>query len=163
MSTEVSIREATEADVPMLVALVNRAFELEKYFSGGDRTDAEEMTSMMRRGTYLVCEDAQGAAGCVYVEIKGEAGYFGMLAVDPARQKSGLGAKLTSGAEDFARRRGCSVMEITVVSLRTALFPYYRKLGYAEVGPEPPRKAKREPLTPYQLIRMRKQLATSFF
>jgi predicted N-acetyltransferase YhbS len=161
VTTTATIREASDADVPTLVALVNRAFALEEYFSGGDRTDADEMRAMMQRGTYLVFEDEQGAAGCVFVEVKGEAGYFGMLAVDPTRQKSGLGAKLSNAAEDFASKRGCSVMEITVVSLRTALFPYYRKLGYIEVGPEPPRKAKREPLIPYQLIRMRKQLATS--
>jgi N-acetylglutamate synthase-like GNAT family acetyltransferase len=152
------IREASENDIPVLVALVNRSFEIEKYFSGGDRTDAGEMRSMMQRGIFLVCEDEQAATGCVYVEIKGDAGYFGMLAVDPRRQKSGLGARLTSAAEDFARRHGCSVMDITVVSLRTALFPHYRKLGYEEVGPEPPRKAKREPLIPYQLVRMRKRL-----
>ena len=156
-----TIREATINDVPTLVALVNHAFEIEKYFSGGDRTDADEMRAMMQRGTFLVCEDEQGAAGCVFVETKGEAGYFGMLAVDPARQKSGLGAKLSNAAEDFARKRGCSVMDITVVSLRSALFPYYRKLGYEEIGPEPPRKGKREPLIPYELIRMRKQLASS--
>src|SRR5205085_10706766 len=111
---EFRIREASESDTPVLVALVNRSFEIEKYFSGGDRTDAGEMRSMMQRGIFLVCEDEQGAAGCVYVEIKGDAGYFGMLAVDPRRQKSGLGARLTSAAEDFARRRGCSVMDITV-------------------------------------------------
>jgi GNAT superfamily N-acetyltransferase len=156
-----TIREATEADVSVLVPLVNRAFEIEKFFSGADRTDPDEMRRLMSEGTYLVSEDEQGASGCVYVKINGAAGYFGMLAVDPNRQKSGLGAKLIAAAEDFARNRGCSVMEITVVNIRPELFPYYRKLGYVDVdvGPEGRRAVlKREPLIDYQLVRMRKTL-----
>ena len=156
MTTRFSIREASETDIPVLVPLVNRAFEIEKYFSGGDRTDADEMRRMMQDGTYLVSEDEQGPSGCVYVKINGEAGYFGMLAVDPGRQGSGLGAKLIAAAEDFSRKKGCSVMEITVVNLQAHLFPYYRKLGYADVGREGRRAVKREPLIDYHLVRMRK-------
>jgi GNAT superfamily N-acetyltransferase len=93
------------------------------------------------------------------VKINEAAGYFGMLAVDPNRQKSGLGAKLIAAAEEFARKRGCSVMEITVVNIRPELFPYYRKLGYVDVGPEGRRAVlKREPLIDYHLVRMRKAL-----
>ena len=158
MTTRFSIREASKADIPVLVPLVNRAFEIEKYFSGGDRTDADEMRRMMQEGAFLVSEDEQGFSGCVYVKINGAAGYFGMLAVDPGRQGSGLGAKLIAAAEDFSRKQGCSVMEITVVNLQTHLFPYYRKLGYVDVGPEGRRALKREPLIDYHLVRMRKPL-----
>jgi GNAT superfamily N-acetyltransferase len=97
----------------------------------------------------------------VYAKINGAAGYFGMLAVDPARQKSGMGAKLVAAAEDFARKRGCTVMEITVVNLQAHLFPYYRKLGYVDVGPEGRRATKREPVIDYHLVRMRKSLTLS--
>jgi GNAT superfamily N-acetyltransferase len=160
MATPVhTIREGTEVDIAVLVPLVNRAFEIEKFFSGADRTDADEMLRMMNEGTYLVSEDELGASGCVYVKINGASGYFGMLAVDPNRQKSGLGGKLIAAAEDYARKRGCSVMEITVVNIRPELFPYYRKLGYVDVGPEGRRAVlKREPLIDYHLVRMRKRL-----
>jgi len=159
MTIQITIREASEADIPLLVSLVNRAFEIEKFFSGADRTDAEEMLRMMADGTYLVSEDEQGPLGCVYVKINGAAGYFGMLAVDPQQQKRGMGAKLIAAAEDFARKRACSVMEITVVNIRPELFPYYRKRGYVDVGPEGRRAVhKREPLIDYHLIRMRKTL-----
>jgi GNAT superfamily N-acetyltransferase len=160
MAAGFNIREATEADISVLVPLVNRAFEIEKFFSGADRTDAEEMLLMMSDGTFLLSEDGDGPLGCVYVKINGAAGYFGMLAVDPRRQKRGMGAVLIAAAEDFARNRGCSAMEITVVNIRPELFPYYRKLGYVDVGPEGRRAVlKREPLLPYHLIRMRKHLA----
>jgi predicted N-acetyltransferase YhbS len=156
--TEITIREATELDIPALVPLVNRAFEIEKYFSGGDRTDADEMRRLMQEGTYLIGADEQGPLACVYVKINGAAGYFGMLAVDPVRQKSRQGAKLIAAAEEFARKRKCTVMEITVVNLQQHLFPYYRKLGYMDVGPEGRRPTKREPLIDYHLVRMRKPL-----
>jgi GNAT superfamily N-acetyltransferase len=158
VTAEFKIREATQADIPVLVPLVNRAFEIEKFFSGGDRTNADEMRRMMSDGTYLFSEDEQGPSGCVYVKINGTAGYFGMLAVDPNRQKSGLGGKLIAAAEELARKRGCSAMEITVVNIRPELFPYYRKLGYVDVGPEGRRSTTKEPLVPYHLIRMRKTL-----
>ena len=159
MASGFRIREATEADIPVMVPLVNRAFEVQdKKITGIERTDADEMLSLMQNGTFLVSEDEKGALGCVYVKLNGIAGYFGMLAVDPSRQKVGLGGKLIAAAEDFARKRGCSVMEITVINLQTAIFPYYHKLGYVEVGREGRREGKREPLIDYHLVRMRKRL-----
>jgi len=84
---------------------------------------------------FLLAEDSTRAlAGVVYVEARGARGYFGMLSVDPQRQGSGLGKLLVGTAEDYARKRSCGVMEITVVNLRTELPSFYRKLGYEETG-----------------------------
>ena len=66
------------------------------------------------------------------MEVRGTRGYFGMLAVDPSRQSSGVGRRLVELAEQYARDHGCSVMDIRVVNLRTELQPFYRKLGYVE-------------------------------
>ncbi|HUO60248.1 MAG TPA: GNAT family N-acetyltransferase, partial [Candidatus Acidoferrales bacterium] len=63
-------------------------------------------------------------------------GYFGMLAVDPSRQGTGLGRKMVDAAEDHCRRVGCTHVDINVLSLRTELPPFYRKLGYTETGTE---------------------------
>jgi GNAT superfamily N-acetyltransferase len=156
---EIRVREASEADIPVLVPLVNRAFDVEdKYITGVERTDPTEMLSLMNEGSFLVSEDELGPVGCVHVKINGPTGYFGMLAVDPQRQKCGLGAKLIAAAEEFVRERGCSVMEMTVINLQAHLFPYYHKLGYVEIGHEGRREGKREPLVAYHLIRMRKSL-----
>jgi GNAT superfamily N-acetyltransferase len=59
-----------------------------------------------------------------------------MLAIDPARQRQGLGARLIAAAEDHCRRAGCRDMEIEVVNLRSELPPYYRRLGI-ECGTRP--------------------------
>src|SRR5262245_4524005 len=124
-------------DIPDLVRVINAAYELEKFFVAGDRTDAETVRRMMDKGTFLTERDAAGAlAAGVYVELRGDRAYFGMLAVDPSRQGSGLGRRLVDAAEQFAREAGCRVMDIRVVNLRTELPPFYRRLGYVESGVE---------------------------
>ena len=83
-------------------------------------------------------------------------GYFGMLAVDPSRQGSGVGRRLVEHAEQYARDQGCYVMDIRVVNLRTELPPFYRKLGYVERGTEPVDDPRA--LQPFHFILMSKAL-----
>jgi GNAT superfamily N-acetyltransferase len=71
---------------------------------------------------------------CVYVELRGSRGYFGLLSVDPDRQRSGLGKRLIAAAEEFCREAGCDAMDMRIVNLREELPAFYRKLGYAECG-----------------------------
>lgn len=59
-----------------------------------------------------------------------------MLGVDPTWQGKGLGGILTEAAEDFCRARGCMDMDISVLSPRRELPPFYRKLGYVETRTE---------------------------
>lgn len=95
------------------------------------------MGEMMRKGEFLVAEDEAGrVVASVYTELRGERSYFGMLAVDPARQGSGLGRVMVEAAENHCRARGSQWMEISVLSLREELLPFYSKLGYAETRRE---------------------------
>ena len=89
---------------------------------------------LLQRGRFLVLADDGALRGCVYVEISGDRGYFGMLSVDPSRQRLGLGRRLVEASEQFCRDAGCTSMELHVVSLRAELPPFYRKLGYEETG-----------------------------
>ena len=59
-----------------------------------------------------------------------------MLAVDPAKQKSGIGSRMMREAEDFGRRAGCKFADLRVVSVRPELPLIYQKLGYVENGVE---------------------------
>jgi GNAT superfamily N-acetyltransferase len=90
----------------------------------------------MTKGVFVVTRDESELTGCVYVELRGLRAYFGMLAVEPSRQGTGLGRRLVELAEQYVRDRGCSAMDIRVVNLRTELPPFYRKLGYVESGTE---------------------------
>jgi GNAT superfamily N-acetyltransferase len=152
------VRRAELSDVDALVKLVNEAFRVERFFIDGDRTDAEHIVQRFQSGRFLVAEDASARmAASVYVELRGEHGYFGLLAVDPARQRAGLGRLLVAAAEEVCRDAGCHTMDLQIVNLRTELPPYYRRLGYAESG-QMPFAAEATPKVPCHFVRMSKPL-----
>jgi predicted N-acetyltransferase YhbS len=135
-----AVRIATTADRDAVRRLVNQAFEVEHFLKkgGGDRLqDDGELAGLFERGTFLVKEEDGAPAGCVYVELRGERAYLGLLSIEPLRQGAGLGKQLNAAAEAFAREQGCRWMDLRVVSPRVGqLAPIYRKLGYVETGTE---------------------------
>jgi GNAT superfamily N-acetyltransferase len=132
----VGIRPSNACDDPAIISLVNKAFAIETFLDG-TRTDEERLAKMLEKGKCLVAEDeAGGIVASVYVELRGTRGYFGMLAVDPAKQGMGFGRTMVEAAEDYCREHGCSLMDISVLSLRPELPPFYSKLGYVESGVE---------------------------
>ena len=101
----------------------------------------------MKKGIFLVAQDSRGQIlASVYVEVRGSRGYFGMLAVDPGHQGAGVGRMMVKAAEDYCRGRGCDTVDLSVLSLRPELVPFYRKLGYVKTGSEEFRPAR--PLRP---------------
>jgi predicted N-acetyltransferase YhbS len=130
------VRLATDADRPHLILLINAAFSIETFLEG-TRTDEERLAAMMQKGAILIAEDAAGQLlGCVYTEVRGERGYLGQFAVDPARQSRGLGMRIAEAAEEHLRRQGCEAVDILVLNLRPELPPIYRRHGYIETGTE---------------------------
>ncbi len=136
-SDALRFRAADLGDVDSLVRLINAAFRVEMPYIEGERIDAEGARSYMAKGKFLVAEDSTGLAGCVYVELRGDRGYLGLLGVDPARQGSGLGRKSMDAAENFFRQAGCVAIDLRVISARTPLPSFYRHLGYLETGTAP--------------------------
>lgn len=136
-SNGLCFRAAEIADVDALVRLINTAFRVEQPFIDGDRTDPADVRSYMAKGRFLVAEDSAGLAGCVYVELRGNRGYLGLLGVEPARQGAGLGRKLMDAAENYFRNAGCVAVDLRIVSARAPLPGFYRHLGYTETGTSP--------------------------
>jgi GNAT superfamily N-acetyltransferase len=101
-----------------------------------------------------------GLAGAVYVETRGDRGYFGMLAVDPDRQGTGLGRRLVQAAEAHCRAAGCRFMDIDVVDLRAELPAFYGALGYSPAGATPFPDAS-QVYQPVKLVLMTKELGNS--
>jgi len=151
-------RVAEPDDAEDIARLVNTAFRPERFFIDGDRTNPEKVRALLQKGKFLLVEQAGALAGCVYVELRGERGYFGLLAVDPGLQRSGLGSRLVAAAEEFCHAAGCQFMDLTIVNLRTELPAFYNRLGYTESGilPFPSDQQANQPC---HLVRMSKPLA----
>src|SRR3954453_13351657 len=107
------VRPATAADVALITQIVNEAFEVERDFRPGGRTNDAEVLKLIERDAFLVAEDGGRIEGAVHVRATGTVGYFGMLAVSKSAQGKGLGKTLTHAAEDYCRDRGCTVMTMS--------------------------------------------------
>jgi len=151
-----TIRTADSREAGEIVRVINAAFNpAEAFFVDGDRIDLEQVLHYFEKGVFLVAGDM---AGCVYVELRGERAYFGLLSVDPARQKGGVGRELIAAAEEYAREHGCAVMDIRIVNLRAELPAFYGRLGYAEAGTEEFTPGSPTKL-PCHFVKMQKALA----
>lgn len=130
----ISFRDATASDADAIARLVNIAFVVEQFFIERDRTNPETVRRLMYIGKFLLAEDGPNLAACVYLELRGERGYFGMLSVDPSRQHMGLGHQLIAAAENYFRDAGCRFSDLKIVDVRSELLALYQRLGYAETG-----------------------------
>jgi len=158
-------RLAAIDDVPALVRVINRAYVVEAHLFHGDRTDEAEVRERLEspNGCFLVIDAPDGGrvagtlAGAVFVEIRGERGYFGMLSVDPDWQGRGLARQLISAAEAHATAARCEFMDIDVVDLRAELPGFYTMFGYVAAGSTPyPSESARVPV---RMVRMTKALS----
>jgi GNAT superfamily N-acetyltransferase len=149
---------AEPEDAENIARLVNAAFRPERFFIDEDRINPDKVRALLQKGKFLLAEEAGALAGCVYVERRGERGYFGLLAVDPALQRCGLGSRLVAAAEEYCRAADCHFMDLTIVNLRTELPAFYHRLGYMESGTLP-FPADQHANQPCHLVRMSKPLA----
>ncbi len=152
-----TVRLAGRGDAASLARLINRAYEIERFFVDGERTSADEIAAMQERGSFFVLDCAGGHAAAVYVRTEGEAGQLQMLSVSPEHQGRGLGTRLVAVAEAFCRALGCRSMALQIVNLRDELGPWYRRLGYRETEQLP--YVDRPLKQPCHFIQMSKPLA----
>jgi GNAT superfamily N-acetyltransferase len=125
------------ADTGALVSLINIAFRPEQIAIEGDRINAEKLQPLFGNGKFLLLEDEQGLAGCVYAEVRGSRGYVGLLSLRPALRGRGLGRRLMALAEDYLASAGCQAADLRTISARTDLVPMYEHLGYRITGTAP--------------------------
>ena len=152
------LRFGESSDVPGIVRLINDAFQSERFFIDADRTNPEKVMVLLQTGKFLLFFEGDDVlTGYVYAELRGERGYFGLLAVDPSRQRCGLGGRLIQAAEDYCRSAGCRFMDLTFVNVRKELPGYYQRFGYRENGtlPFPPDQVVKIPV---HLVQMSKPL-----
>jgi ribosomal protein S18 acetylase RimI-like enzyme len=83
-------------------------------------------------GALLLAEEEGRVIGSVMVGHDGHRGWLYYLAVDPARQKHGLGRRLVEAAEAWCRERGVPKVMLLVRPENTGVRGFYDRLGYEE-------------------------------
>ncbi|MEV7323194.1 GNAT family N-acetyltransferase [Streptomyces sp. NPDC093970] len=141
-----TFRDATNADVDALVALIESAYRGDASRAGwtteadileGQRTDPEGVLEVVKApdGKLLTVERDGRMVACCQLEHRGTHAYFGMFAVSPALQGAGLGKAVIAEAERRARREwGATEMHMTVISVREDLIAWYERRGYRRTG-----------------------------
>ena len=141
---------ATDADLPALAALMNRAYRgtggwsNEAAYIAGDRTTEARLREDLQASPAAallkwVEPGADAPRGCVWLEpLGGGTWYLGSLTVDPGTQNAGQGRVLLAAAEAWARERGAARVRMTVVNVRDSLIAWYLRRGYAPTGETAP-------------------------
>jgi GNAT superfamily N-acetyltransferase len=161
MTDTAPVRVAGPGDHAEILRVVNLAYRVEDFFVSGDRLTLPllEVYAARPAAAFLVIDaDAPGRlAASVYLEARGDRGWFAMLAVDPALQGRGLARVLLDAVEARCRALALPWLELEVVDLRTELPAFYERLGFAVTGRRPfpdPEKLK----VPAEMIVMGKAI-----
>ncbi|MBN0043566.1 GNAT family N-acetyltransferase [Streptomyces actuosus] len=145
-SPALTFRDATDADVDGLVALIESAYRGDASRAGwtteadildGQRTDPEGVLEVVKSpdSRLLTVEQDGEVVACCQLEHRGAHAYFGMFAVRPSLQGAGLGKAIIAEAERQARAAwGVTEMHMTVISLREDLIAWYERRGYRRTG-----------------------------
>ncbi|MDF6040787.1 GNAT family N-acetyltransferase [Streptomyces sp. JH14] len=145
-SGQLTFRDATDADVPALVALIQSAYRGDSSRAGwtteadilqGQRTDPDGVRQVVGASgsRLLVVERDEVLIACCQLEHRGEAAYFGMFAVRPDLQGGGLGKAVIAEAERTVQDSwGATEMHMTVISVREELIAWYERRGYRRTG-----------------------------
>ncbi|MFB0614923.1 GNAT family N-acetyltransferase [Streptomyces sp. AGS-58] len=149
-ATALTFRDATDADVDALVTLIESAYRGDSSRTGwtteadileGQRTDPEGVLEVIKapESRLLVVEQDGRVVACCQLEHRGGHAYFGMFAVSPAHQGSGLGRTVMAEAERLARETwAVTEMRMTVISVRDDLIAWYERRGYRRTGQTEP-------------------------
>lgn len=138
-----AIRPATEADLPALHRVIERAYRGDSAKLGwtheadllfDTRTDMATLEAIVADPAQVLLgffEDCM-PIGCVNVANRGAGvAYLGLLCVEPTRQREHLGRALIAAAEAHARDTfGCETIEMTVIDKRRELIAYYERRGW---------------------------------
>lgn len=149
--TDLDIRDAGPADIPVLHALIESAYRGNASRAGwtteadlldGQRTDPDELAAIIAADDQglLIGERGGDALACVkYQRLSEGVGYFGMLSVQPGLQSAGLGRRMVEAAERLLVERHRAVRtRIQVFPQRETLIAWYKRLGYVLTGETAP-------------------------
>lgn len=143
-------RNATPDDIDALVTLVTSAYRGDASRQGwtteadmleGQRIDGEVLRKDIERprSRIVIAERDSAMLACAHVAEEDGTGYFGMFAVKPDLQGSGMGKALLAEAERIAHEEWqLPSMRMTVIDIRDELIAFYERRGYHRTGTKKP-------------------------
>jgi ribosomal protein S18 acetylase RimI-like enzyme len=156
---------ASFADIPALTLLINSAYRGEAskkgwtteadLLLGERRTDESTLAALMAQSGAVLLKytnDAGDIIGSVYLHKQDRGLYLGMLTVNPLLQAGGIGRQLMGEAEAHAVRENCPCIFMNVISVRSELINWYKRLGYAATGETKPMPTDTRFGTPVQAL-----------
>lgn len=121
-----------------------RGWTSESDLLDNQRIGADEVRAIIdgTDSAVLVGQDGERVIACAELRrFDDHTAYFGMFAVDPDQQNTGVGRQLLTAAEQFAQQTWhADTMRMMVIDLRTELIDWYHRRGYQstdEVIPMP--------------------------
>jgi ribosomal protein S18 acetylase RimI-like enzyme len=152
MNSSLLWRKAVSSDAEILTIMVNGAYRgessrqgwtTEAALIGGQRIDSAHIVELigLRDSAILVAAQPDGRlVGCVHLQKKSPSVcYLGMLTVEAAIQRGGIGSFLMGASEEFALREFASAaIEMTVISVRKELIDWYVRRGFRVTGERRP-------------------------
>jgi ribosomal protein S18 acetylase RimI-like enzyme len=169
-----SVVFAERKDISSLVTLMDSAYRGEDsrqgwtseadLFIGNKRTDEAAVSNLMTKpGSVFLkyINENKIIEGCVYLHKKESRLYLGMFAVWPSAQGKGIGKKLLTAADEYAKQKHCTSIYMTVITLRQELIAWYEKNGYqktARVLPFPVDERYGIPTQPLEMVVLEKHM-----
>jgi GNAT superfamily N-acetyltransferase len=139
-SGEVTVRAFRPSDAPAFKALneawISRHFALEA--KDREVLDDPQGQILAKGGAVLVADDGSAPIGCCALLKTGEGFELAKMAVDPAHQGRGVGAKLMEAAIALAKARGAQRLYLESNSALQPALRLYRAHGFAPVEPKTP-------------------------
>ncbi len=135
---EPRIREATEQDVPLILALIRELADYERLSHEVVATENGLRDSLFGERRYaevLIAEHGGEAAGFAlffhnFATFLGRPGlYLEDLYVRPAFRSAGIGKELLVRLASLAKRRGCGRLEWWVLDWNEPAVGFYRSIG----------------------------------
>jgi ribosomal protein S18 acetylase RimI-like enzyme len=121
------IRPFEPTDEPAVIDLWHRA-GLTRPWNDPHKDIARKL--QIQPELFLVGVDERNLVATAMAGYDGHRGWIYYLAVDPARQRRGLGRAILEAAESRLRQMGCPKINLQVRTGNEGVIAFYRTLGY---------------------------------
>ena len=129
----VSLRPATEADVPRLTELVREAYgHYVERLGEPPRPMTDDYAEVVRTHRVTVAEAGGEIVGLAVLGVGDEGFFIDNVAVDPSHQGRGVGRALLEHAEVAARHAGFDSIRLYTHERMTENLALYARIGYVE-------------------------------